>query len=268
MAEEFALDQFARDGGAVHLNKRHRAAAALLVDIPRHEFLSGSVRTGDEHSGRSRCDLGDNLAYMVHRSRVAYHIRAVNLLLEGLVLLGEGDLVGRILDCNQDAVEVKRLLDKVEGALLDAVHGGVDITVAGNHHNGRVDAHLHTLVEDLDTVHLRHLDVAEDYVILLLAHKIEGHKAVFSLVNLIALIREYFGKGIADCAFVVNYKYLHKRQPISAPFTRASCGVMKRILPSFCLAISIIPRLSMPLMMRGLRLARMQICLPTISSGL
>ena len=54
--------------------------------------------------------------------------------------------------------------------------------------------------------------------------------------------------------------------PISAPLCKVSAGVMKRILPSPWRAIRIIPLDSMPKMVRGFRFARMQICLPTISS--
>ena len=56
-------------------------------------------------------------------------------------------------------------------------------------------------------------------------------------------------------------------QPMTAPLTRASAGVMNLILPSPCFAIRIIPLDSMPRIFLGSRLARMQICFPTISSG-
>lgn len=59
----------------------------------------------------------------------------------------------------------------------------------------------------------------------------------------------------------------HKVYPISAPLVRVSSGVTQRILPSPWRAMSIIPWLSMPLMVRGARFASMHICLPTICSG-
>ena len=55
---------------------------------------------------------------------------------------------------------------------------------------------------------------------------------------------------------------------MTAPFVTTSCGVMKRILPSPCLAMRIMPLDSMPRILRGARFARMQICFPSMSSGL
>ena len=57
------------------------------------------------------------------------------------------------------------------------------------------------------------------------------------------------------------------RYPITAPFVTVSSGVTKRIVPSPCFAIRIIPFDSIPRITLGVRLARMQICFPTISSG-
>ena len=56
--------------------------------------------------------------------------------------------------------------------------------------------------------------------------------------------------------------------PIWAPLARASTGDTSRIFPSPCLAMRIMPRDSMPRMVLGARFARMQICFPSMSSGL
>ena len=209
MAEQFALDKFTGDGGAVDLHERHGAARALLVEVAGHEFLAGTVGAGDQDAGVRGGHLGDHVADVLHRGGIADHVGAVNLLLEGLVLAGQVHLLGGILDGDQDAVQIQGLLHEVEGALLDAVHGRVDVGVAGDHHHGGVDPHLHQFPEDFHTVHPRHLDVAEDDVEFLFFDLLEGHGAVFGGLDLIALVAEDLPQRIADGPLVVNNQNFH-----------------------------------------------------------
>ena len=146
---------------------------------------------------------------MLHRLGLADHVGAVDLLLEGLVLRGQADLVRGVLDRDEDAVEVQRLLHEVEGALLDAVHGRVDVGVAGDHDDGGLDAVGDELLKDFGPVHAGHLDVAEDGVVLLLFRHFTGVGAVFGRVHLVIFHLQDLLEGVADGAFVVNNQNLH-----------------------------------------------------------
>ena len=209
MSEQFAFDEFAGNGGAVHLHERHRAAGTELVEVTRHEFLAGTVGADDQHAGVGGRHLRDHLANVLHRGGIADHVGAVHLLLERLVLGGQHHPVSGVLDRDQDAVQVQRLLDEVEGAQLDAVHGGLDVGVAGNHHHGGVQAHFHEFREHLGAVHPGHLDVAEDDVVFLLFNLLERHEPVFGGIDFVAFVAEDLPQRIADRPLVVYDQNFH-----------------------------------------------------------
>ena len=59
MAEELALDEGRREGGAVHRNERTVATGAPVVHVSREQLLAGAGFT-QNHDGRiGRCDFED-----------------------------------------------------------------------------------------------------------------------------------------------------------------------------------------------------------------
>ena len=69
---------------------------------------------------------------------------------------------------NEQTVEVKRFLEEIIRALLDAIDSRLDVSVTGDHHHrhiGAVAVGLLESCEQLCTIHLRHLDVAVDKVV-------------------------------------------------------------------------------------------------------
>ena len=68
---------------------------------------------------------------------------------------------------------------------------------------------------------------------------LQGTETILCLRNLITFVHQNLPEGIPDGPIVINYQNLHtikqlsETYPISAPFTSASWGVIKRILPSF-----------------------------------
>ena len=81
----------------------------------------------------------------------------------------------------------------------------------GDHHHGRLDAHRVELVKDFHPVHVGHLDVAEDDVVLLLLDHLYGYGAVLGHVHVVSFVPEDLLKGVADRPFVIYYKNLHKQ---------------------------------------------------------
>ena len=209
MAEEFAFDEFRGDGGAVHFHVRHHGSLRELVQAAGDEFLAGAVGAGDEDAGVGGGDLVDHVADVPHALGLAHHLLPIDLLLEDLGLGDEVRLVGRVLDGDEDAVQVQGLADEVERALLDAVHGRVDVGVAGDHDDRGLDPVGDELLKDFGTVHPGHLDVAEDGVVLLLFRHFTGVGAVFGRVHLVIFHLQDLLEGVADGAFVVNNQNLH-----------------------------------------------------------
>ena len=190
------------------------------MQVAGHELLAGAVRPGDEHAGVRRGDFVYHLPDMQHRSRLAYHVRAIDPLFQYLVLAGKSLALGGVLDGDEYAVEVERLLHEVERPLLDALHGSVDVTMSGNHHHGSVHAHLHEFVQHLDAVHTWHLDVAEYHVELFLLDFGYGGSPVFGDVGIIAFICKYLLERVADSSLVIYYKYSHFTIIVNLPGPR------------------------------------------------
>ena len=51
MAEEFALEEFARNGGAVHAHERSVLARAAVMDGARDKFLARARFAENQHTG-------------------------------------------------------------------------------------------------------------------------------------------------------------------------------------------------------------------------
>ena len=183
-----------------------------------HELLSGAVGAEDEDPGVRSRDLVYHLAYVPHGLGTAHHLLAVDLLLEDPGLRHEVGLVAGVLDRDEYAVEVQRLLDEVEGALLDALHGGVYVSVAGDHHHGGLYPGFHEFAEHLYSVHPGHLYVAEDDVVFFLVSSLEAFFAVLGGLHRIAFVGEDLLQRIADGPFVIDYQYLHNTANIGNYF--------------------------------------------------
>ena len=76
MAEELALEEGLRDGGAVDGDERPLPAPPRLVDDPRGQLLARAALAGDEDRGVGVADLLDQGPDAADRRRLA-HERAV-----------------------------------------------------------------------------------------------------------------------------------------------------------------------------------------------
>ena len=71
VAEEFAFEQCLGEGGAVDGQERAIAAAAVVIDGPRHEFLAGTALAEDQDHRVLRGDPTDGLVDLLHGRGVA-----------------------------------------------------------------------------------------------------------------------------------------------------------------------------------------------------
>ena len=180
------------------------------MQAPGHQLLAGAVAAGDKHAcGRGR-NLFYHLAHVTDGLALAHHaLAAVNLLLEALVLADELGFVGGVLDGDEYAVKVEGLLDKVECALLDALHGSLYVSVTGNHDHGALGALGAKFFKHLNPVETRHLDVAENYVVVTFESLLQAFGAVLCCFYYITLVGKNLSEGVADAPLVINYQNLH-----------------------------------------------------------
>ena len=141
--------------------------------------------------------------------RLSHHRLAIDLFLEYTGFLYEGNLLGRILDCDENSVKVKRLRYKIKSSLLDTLHSCSDVTMAGNHHNGCINSQLYHFIQNLDAIHTRHLDIAEYDTIFLFVDHLKSHRSIFGCIHLIALVHKNLLQGVPDRSFVINNKNSH-----------------------------------------------------------
>src|SRR5690606_36691236 len=107
VAEELALDQLARNGGAVDLDEGGVLARAQPVDGAADELLAGAALPGDEHARLGGRHLVDVLKQLLHRRAGADHLVAS---LELALHLFDGAAEPRrsdaVLHADQDALAV------------------------------------------------------------------------------------------------------------------------------------------------------------------
>jgi len=79
--EELALDQFGRNGGAVHFDEGSPLPGRSFMQRAGNQLLAGTVLTGDQHPRRGGSHLGEQVAHLLERRTVAHHAEAALALL-------------------------------------------------------------------------------------------------------------------------------------------------------------------------------------------
>ena len=111
----------------------------------RDQLLAGAVLAENQHAAVGRRRQRDLLAQVLHRRALAHHrvlLLAIDLGAQHAVLGLEIALAQRVAHDQHGLLERQRLLDEVEGAHLDRAHRRLDVAVAGDDHDLRVDLPL------------------------------------------------------------------------------------------------------------------------------
>src|SRR5262249_25947287 len=134
VAEQFALQQFGWNCGAIHLYKRAGTKRTLPMDMPGKQFFACAGLSVKKHTrigARHQRRLFDGV---LEYGAGSDHFRTfADDFANPLVLSFEVRLLDRVLDYNQNLVACQRLLEKVEGARPQRLNGIGDGTVAGDH---------------------------------------------------------------------------------------------------------------------------------------
>ena len=211
VSEELAVDELRGNRGTVDLHIRAHRTVGHLVEVLGDELLAAAVGPGDEHARRGGGHLGYHVLEMPYSLRAADYVLAIDLFLEDAGLGHEVGLVRRVLYGDEDAVDVRRLADEIEGALLDAGHGGLQVAVAGKHDDGALDPVGDKPVQHFDAVHLGHLYIAYNSVEFLLRGLCYRFNAVLSRLHGVVLHFEDVLDGVAYRFFVIDNQNLHNR---------------------------------------------------------
>ena len=230
VAEKLALDELLRDRRAVDLDERLVLAARVLVERAGHELLARAALARDEHRrGRVGHALEDRVEL---RDALRRADDAEARARRGGRRIGAAELAGleRLRDDLAHLVLVEWLGDEVERAALEGLDGGVDRPVRGDEDDGQLRLDLERPLEERHAVDLRHLEVGDDEIDVVLAEQVQPLLAVLRGQRVVPVARELRGEDLPEVRFVVDDEdllALRKHGPASlptmSPDRRASC---------------------------------------------
>ena len=139
MPEQLRFEQRLRNGRAVHLDQRHVALRAAVMDGTRHHLLAGAGLAGDQHRAlRLRDQLG-TLQDVLHRAAAADDAVVVEfgvaLADQVLALRPEALMLERVADEREQLVDLERLLEEVLDAQLEGLAHNLRGSVRRHHHH-------------------------------------------------------------------------------------------------------------------------------------
>ena len=169
--------------------------------------LPTARRADDEDAAVGRRHALNRLAQLIDRRRVSHQIggrRRERLQLLHLAL--EARRLKRAFGDQHQAVDLERLFDEVVCPLLDRRHGGLDVAVAGNHHDRQVGVLLLEGIEQLQAIEPAALqpDVEKDQARPSCDDGPQGFVAIARRPGRVALVLEDAGDQLANIRFVID----------------------------------------------------------------
>src|SRR5215471_10241738 len=177
----------------------------LHVERPRDELLARPVLAVDQDSAVRGSRHGDLLAQPEHDAALPNHrLLTVDPGAKRSVLGLETPLPQRIRDHEHRLVERQRLFDEVERAHLDRAHGRLDVAVARNQHDLRIDMTFAQPLECRQTVESRQPDVEQNEIDAAAGHPLETLLTAGDGFDGISLIAKHASKSRTDARLVVD----------------------------------------------------------------
>ena len=166
VAEDLALEERLRDGGAVDRDKRERRAGAQFVDGLRHELLAGPRLAPDEHRCGGRRRLLDHAIERSNPWAVADDAAEAALFAQlppqQLDLPQSLLALDRLVQQDFEPLRIDGLTQIVVGAVLDRVDGALDRALSRQQDEGDVGQLILQGAEQIVAAHPRHHEVAHD----------------------------------------------------------------------------------------------------------
>ena len=237
--EQFAFDQFARQGGAIDLDDPPFAARAHRVDQVGDDFLAGAAFTGDEDRNIAGSDALDGADHRLH-GRALKHGRGTaahrrQRAPQGAVLFVLLLVFQRAFDRHQEAVGIERLVEKMISAALGGFHRGIEGRIAGQHDDLGRGPLLLDLRQQIEPVGVGQFDVEEHHVRLGFGERLAQRGTTLGFGDFV-IAAQNSGQQLTDIRRVIYNQYgaLH-----SLFFAMQHTGPRKRSKNSPMLRITI-----------------------------
>jgi hypothetical protein len=206
VAEEFGLDQLARDGGAVERDERPGVARASLMKRAGDELLAsaGIAENADAgFAGGDTIDLSHNAAHGFTR---VDDLMLADTLSQFAILILEAFELKHVVDGEEQLAGGERLLEEIDCAELGGADGHLDIGLAGDHHDRQGDAEVAEIFKEREAVLARHDDVREHHVERLRFDQIERAARVIADGGFVTGEAEGAREGRKRVRVVVDYQ--------------------------------------------------------------
>src|SRR6266446_3947854 len=134
MAEQLALNQFFRDGRAIHLDKRGVCPITHEVDVVADQLLAGSAFPVNKNAAVGWSNDGDLLAQRLRRNAFTNDIESFFQLMPKQVVGSlETSMRESVAGAEQRVLERQRLFDEIIGSEFCCADRGCNRRVTGNH---------------------------------------------------------------------------------------------------------------------------------------
>ena len=204
VAEELALNQLGRNGGAVEGNKWGMGAWAFFVQRARHQLFAGAGFAIDADA-RFACRHALDLRHHApHGFAGEDQSVLANAGAEILILGFEAGELERVFYGDEKLFSRERLLKKVESAETRSADSHFDVRLAAHHHNRCGHAGSLQVFKQRETVAARHDHIAEDEIEGLRASQLERAHGVVANHGLVAGETKGAGKRCQRVGFIVD----------------------------------------------------------------
>ena len=224
--EEFALDQFLRDRGAVHLHEGPAAAPRQAVHAAGDQLLAGPVLAGDQDPALGPGRQIEVAAQLAHRLGVAdqppFRLEPVGELPH---LPFEAVALERVLHRDHHPVQRQGLLQEVVGADPHRLDRRVDVAVARDYDDGRREVAFPKLREQVQAVAVGQPHVEQDEIELVARHQGAPADRVRRGGDRVTFVLEDPAQRLPDAGLVVddqNARLAHLPAPTAAARTAAA----------------------------------------------
>ena len=204
VAEQLALDQFARDRRHVDRHERALPALAEVVQHARDQLLAGAALAVDHHGQVGLRQAGEDAIDLLHRRRAADERQLLAFDLLRRPLRRAPGLGQRAADDGDHLVEVERLGQVLVGALLGRRQRRHQRVLRAHDDDRQIGADLLDARDEIEGVLVRHDDVGDDDIALALADPAPQRGGVAGGARRVAGARQRLVEHGADRGVVVG----------------------------------------------------------------
>src|SRR6267143_1285238 len=179
----------------------------------RDELFAGAVVTADQHSRGRRSHLLEQADSVTDRlARADNLVLLPDFLLQADIFIDEHDVLQGIPQGQQDAIGVERLFEKVVGAQLRRLHGGLNRAMTRDHHDLGLRIELAETFQRLEAVHV---DVEKDEMRLEFGVQSGGFMAGSAGLDLDLFELENLLQGLTNALLIVDDQHAAGAQRVA-----------------------------------------------------